>query len=44
MEEFYCPYCGDELDNKKEIKYQDKYYKEHGVCSHWDTEKQWEEF
>lgn len=36
IEEYFCPYCGDELNSEEDIESQEYYYKTHGQCSHWD--------
>jgi wobble nucleotide-excising tRNase len=43
-ESLFCPFCGDELAQPSEIKAQEAYFREHGVCSHWDEHNQLDEF
>jgi hypothetical protein len=34
--EYFCPYCGDVLNEQSDIDKQNDYYKESNSYSHWD--------
>jgi len=42
--DYFCPYCGDELNEKADVDKETEYYKEHGKCSHWDETNRITEF
>lgn len=41
---YFCPYCGDQLTSHVDIENEHSYYKEYGICSHWDISNQINEF